>query len=175
MDKQDRSSKWKPSDNSLLLRLKSELPNYDFSKKKIILDSRTKADYEKAINPNVPFGVRVRRFLYANKNNKFGSLFKDLVLIFLPFGRKVDSVTDLIVNQIKRTMPQETKKYSRSKSIVTFGLLFIVGLLGTLNILPQDIPLSPDAYWVSVASGVVGVILRLITGKPITGFEDFTN
>lgn len=140
---------------------------FKWGDKEIKLDRETKKAYDDALNPGVPFRVRARRFLTANNQaGRTARLFKDAALVFLPFGEKVNDITELVAKQIERTMPQKKEK-TKSRTIRTFILLGLAGAATALGWIPETVELSPDAGWVAVGSSILGIGFRLITGKPV--------
>lgn len=61
---------------------------------------------------------------------------------------------------------RNTEDPIKLRTVITFGLLFIVGLLQVLGV-DLGLLLSPDAQWITIVIGFIGTILELITGQPI--------
>lgn len=142
---------------------------FTFEGKKVVLDKETIESYEDALNRGKPKRKRLMRFLTAqNKAGRRAKIIKDAVLMFLPFGKKISNVSEMITHIIRGNMEPEPKPAYKSKTVVVFGLLFITGLLQLLGVLPQDfVELSPDAIWVQTAAGFIGTVLRLVTKQPV--------
>lgn len=105
---------------------------------------------------------------------RIGRTLKNIFKHILPYGQPIDSITDAIGNQLKTNdtiMADEAKTPTRSRTIATFALLFLVGLASQTGLLPADIALSPEAAWVDMAISVIGIALRAITDKPISWAE----
>lgn len=146
---------------------------YTFEDKKVTIPQEMHDQYKAVMNPGIPFRVRWRNFITAeNKLGRGAKKLKDFALLFAPKWVRVgyNTVGEFIVNEIESDMPntEESKSTGKSSTVITFGLLFLAGLFMQLGWLPADmVELSPDAAWVATASGAVGVILRLITDKPV--------
>src|SRR5699024_4067291 len=61
----------------------------------------------------------------------------------------------------------KTKPKHKSKQIIIFGLLFVVGLLQAVFNVDLGVELTPDAEWVLIGASAVGIILRLVTKQPV--------
>lgn len=89
---------------------------------------------------------------------------KNVLKHFFSWGPVVDTATDAIGDTLKTKTMEKPK--SKSKTIIIFGLLFLAGLLQQFGV-DLGLELSPDAEWVMVGSGFVGIILRLVTKEPV--------
>lgn len=148
--------------------------------RKAFVPKEQQRDYEKVFESKTTLGQRLRSFLKAeNDLGRGAKVVKDFALLFAPKWLSVgyNTADDFIFNRILKTMEEDkknTKHVGKSKTMITFGLLFIMGLLMQTGLLPPDfVELSPDAEWVATASGAVGMILRLITNTGVDFGEAF--
>lgn len=140
---------------------------YEWDDARVELDKETERTYLKALNRGKPFAYRIRQFLTAsNKAGRQAKVLKDFALMFFPWGDKVETLTELVAHQIKRTMPDTPKKKTESKTIIVYSLLLIVSILYHFGI-DLGLEVSPDAAWVASATSVIGILLRLVTSKPV--------
>lgn len=129
--------------------------------------------YKEALDSSQPFLRRVAAFFSAtNKAGRRAKTIKDFLLIFLPYGKQVGNITELITELIIKPMaktntaPEKPKPGAQSKTIIVFALLLIVSVLQHFGI-DLGLELSPDAAWLGTAAGIIGIVLRLVTGKPV--------
>lgn len=123
--------------------------------------------YKDAINPDVNFLFRVRRFLAAeNEAGRKAKVIKDFGTIFLPHGRAINNITDLI-GELMSKEEKEKKPAVKSKTIITFGVLFVAGLLQSLGVLPESVEVAQGQEWVAMAVSAVAIAIRVIKGKDI--------
>lgn len=145
---------------------------YSFEGKKVSISEKHHMMYQEALNPKKTWGDRIRNFFKAENDLGRGfKVVKDFALLFAPKWVNVgyDTVDEFVIQNIFKDMSnEESKSASKSSTVITFGLLFLVGLLMQLGFIPPEmVELSPDAQWVATASGAIGVILRVITDKPV--------
>jgi len=121
-------------------------------------------------SPRFSLWDRFKNFLAAkNMAGKIARPVKDALLLFAPKWLSVgyDTVDDFILNKIKNDMPTlNDKKTLFSRQILIFGAIFIIALLQQFG-LDLGLMLSPEANWVGMGAGVLGIFLRLITGRPV--------
>lgn len=136
-------------------------------KKSLKISKEALEAYEDAINPKLPFGRRVKRFLTAqNKSGRIAKTVKDAILIFAPFGKQINTLTDMVSTIVEGTMPEEVKPKYKSKQIIVFSLL-LVAILFQKYVADVGLEISPDAEWLGIGTSVVGIVLRLVTNKGV--------
>lgn len=133
---------------------------------------RSDPKYKKLISGDFNIFKRARLFLLGrNEGGKVAKRIKDKILPFLPKQNLIRLGSKLITtilggNKMSDSTP---KKPTKSKTIiinVIIGLASLGVLVGILPVDPET--LNPDAAWVGVVYSIVNVILRAITGKPIS-------
>jgi len=129
--------------------------------------------YQDAINPELSLLHRIRRFLSAeSKAGRKAKIIKDFGLIFVPYGRHINNITQLIgdlmaSNEKQTSEAPQSKTPIKSKTLITMGVLFIAGLLQALGVLPDSVEIAKGQEWVAMVVALIGMAIRLIKGKDI--------
>lgn len=151
---------------------------YKLNNVKVVISNELRTAWEIALglehgekpSPEFTLWQRFKNFLAAkNMAGKLARPVKDALLLLAPKWLSVgyDTVDDFILNKIKNDMPTTNdKKTLFSRQILIFGAIFIVALLQQFG-LDLGLALSPEASWVGMGAGVLGIILRLLTGRPV--------
>lgn len=109
-----------------------------------------------------------------NKEGKGLGKIKDVISWIIPKSKPIDWITDEIGDFIKskRTdsaMRQESKKPTKSKTLIVNVLIGIASLLVLFGVIPADsVPLGEGAAWVGIATSIVNGVLRFFTKKPVS-------
>lgn len=89
------------------------LPEVDLNAMRVDLPKQTLQAYHDAMNPKLSFGMRLRRFLRAeNEAGRIAKTIKDFALIFIPYGRKIETLSDFVTSRLE---PQH--KYNRGSDM----------------------------------------------------------
>lgn len=110
--------------------------------------------YRRAMNPGYPFGHRVRNFFTAqNKAGRIGKTVKDALLLFTPYGDKIETITDLVTKVIK---PEQKEKHGPMLKRA-FSRAFTLDGGGPIRIRDEDGKISK----VAVLAGIIRLLLIL--------------
>lgn len=135
--------------------------------KKVTIPKEQMEAFEDALDPDLAFSTRIKRLIAGKtKTSKYIGTGLDILIALTPFRKPANRLRSLVKREIKDTMAQEKPKY-KSKTLWTFGLLFVVGLLQQVAGVDLGLELSPDAQWVGIALAALGFVFRLISGKPV--------
>lgn len=116
------------------------------------------------VNPVVyGFWEKVKQIL-AGQRWKALKVARNFITPFIPSW--IAKIADGIGNNLKTKAMAQSKKPTRSKTIITSIVVGIAGLLAIFGIIPEE-AVSPDAGWVATAVAVVMFALRLVTKQPI--------
>lgn len=143
---------------------------YSFHDKKVAIPEKHHIIYSDILSGDKDFKDKFKEFLRAENDLGRGfKIVKDFILLFTPkwvnIGYK--TVDEFIIKQIGEDMPTtKNKKTLFSRQILIFGAIFIVAILQQFG-MDFGLELSPDANWVAAGSAVLGIVLRLITGRPV--------
>ena len=122
----------------------------DFDLKLAHISKQTLDKYHDALNPRLSFGYRLRRFLSAqNEAGRIAKTVKDFALIFVPYGRQINTLTDFVTEQLtpkKNTNMNWIKNRLKEKSTWR-GIVTVLTALG--------VSLSPGQSAAIVTTGVV--------------------
>lgn len=124
--------------------------------------------YNEILDKDTSFWERLGLFLTAqNKAGRIAKTIKDFGTIFLPYGKQVDNLTDLITKIVEDEMPeQEKKSAAKSSQMIAFFVLFVLSLLSYLGV-DLGFEVSPDAEMVGILTSIAGMIFRIITNQPV--------
>lgn len=143
---------------------------YTFHDKKVAIPEKHHIMYSDIFSKEKDFKDRLRAFLLAENDLGRGfKIIKDFILLFTPkwvnIGYK--TVDEFIIKQIGEDMSTTNEKKTLfSRQILIFGAIFIVAILQQFG-MDFGLELSPDANWVAAGSAVLGIILRIVTGRPV--------
>jgi len=145
--------------------------------KKVHISKQTLEKYHDALNPRLSFGYRLRRFLSAQSEyGRIAKTVKDLILIFVPYGRQIDTLTDFVTERlipktdIHMTSKAETflqkvvrflKQKSTRRGVITIAAL--AGALFGLNI-QADVLINSA---VGIATGATAIVAGFYSIKDI--------
>lgn len=142
----------------------------------------TVSDFNTAVDRKKPFWHRVRRFLAAeNKAGRKAKAVKDFVLIFVPYGRQIGTVTELASEVFKQNQPKEDDmkavewiKERLGEKTTYAGLVVLTAVAGIFGyVIPVEVLMEHLEQIVSgialVLSGLGGIWAVIRKDKPKEG------
>lgn len=130
-------------------------------------------EYQKVFDKERSFWDRVGSFLRAeNKAGRWAKVVKDFALVFIPYGKTIDNITDLIITDKKQKQMAQLKEGTFQK-IIRFlkqestrrGLAFVAGLVGAW----LSIDLQPELLIQSAIGVISGLSLIYAAWQNIKG------
>lgn len=146
----------------------SDLPNVDVADDPAIdvdlklahISKKTLEKYHDALNPRLSFGYRLRRFLSAqNEAGRIAKIVKDFALIFVPYGRQINTLTDFVTQRLTPKTNTNTNmnwiKNRLSEKSTWRGIVAVLSAIG--------VSISPSQTKAIITAGVtlVGIIEAL--------------
>lgn len=117
------------------------------------ISHKTLERYHDALNPRLSIGYRIRQFLRAeNEAGRIAKVIKDAALIFVPYGKKIDTLTGFVTQRLIKHERGSNMNWilSRLKEKSTWrGIVAVLTAVG--------VGLSPDQATAIVTLGVAAV------------------